>query len=78
MQHLRSCAALISVQSSLDKIDSAKVKITDDDERSIEMCLSRRMDDIIESIKYCAKLCDSYQRRHVAGEHLVFLISCSF
>ena len=36
---------------------------------TIEQRLQGRMAGIIDSIKACAKLCDSYQKRHTAGKH---------
>ena len=35
---------------------------------TIEQRLQGRMAGIIDSIKACAKLCDSYQKRHIAGK----------
>jgi hypothetical protein len=35
---------------------------------TIEQRLQGRMAGIIDSIKQCAKLCDSYQKRHTAGK----------
>ena len=36
---------------------------------TIEQRLQGRMAGIIDSIKACAELCDSYQKRHTAGKH---------
>ena len=51
----------------LKKIASPQERALQSDGPTIEERLQGRMDLIIDSIKSCAKLCDSYQRRHVAG-----------
>ncbi len=42
------------------------------DGQTVEERLLGRMDDIIESITRCAKLCDSYQKRRIAGWNLLY------
>ncbi|KAF8553591.1 hypothetical protein OG21DRAFT_1441706 [Imleria badia] len=57
---------MMSALVLLKKIGSPKEQTLQIDKSTIEERLQERMGLIIESIKSCAKLCDSYQRRHVA------------
>lgn len=52
----------------LKKVTTPEVRVVDG--LTIEQRLSTRMNLIIASIKSCARLCDSYQRRHVARTYL--------
>ncbi|KAF8549417.1 hypothetical protein OG21DRAFT_1488548 [Imleria badia] len=57
---------MMSALVLLKKFGSPKERALQIDGPTIEERLQERMDLIIESIKSCAKLCDSYQRRHIA------------
>ena len=48
--------------------DVASPKDQAKDGVTIEQRLQGRMGGIVDSVKKCAKLCDSYQKRHIAGE----------
>ncbi|KAL0569703.1 hypothetical protein V5O48_012263 [Marasmius crinis-equi] len=54
---------MMSVLTILDKIPSPKELRSG---MSVEERLHGRMKDLVQSIKDCAKLCDSYQRKHAA------------
>lgn len=61
---------LLSALYRLKKVADPKEK--NDAGESIETRLRQRMEregGIIDSIKRCAKLCDSYQKRHLTGVH---------
>ncbi len=45
------------------------------DGQTVEERLHGRMDDIIDSITRCAKVCDSYQKRRIAGANLFYCSS---
>ncbi|KAL0577439.1 hypothetical protein V5O48_004549 [Marasmius crinis-equi] len=57
---------MMSVLTILDEIPSLHTELRDRDRMSVKERLHGRMKDVVQSIKDCAELCDSYQRKHAA------------
>ncbi|KAJ7181386.1 hypothetical protein C8R43DRAFT_1170245 [Mycena crocata] len=61
----------MEVLTLLKKVPSPKE--VGPDGKSIEDRLRQRMGSIIDSIKYCAKICDTYQHQHTAKKYITSL-----
>jgi hypothetical protein len=47
----------------------------DEGKQTVERRLRQRLVAIIGSVKRCAKVCESYRKKHTAGSHSLFLLS---